>query len=617
MLPSGLLEAASRFNVLSARPALMEPDFQFIQGSQGHFSLDWEGGTEFNFAYRPLEGSRRRIIDRTFLQHFFGGFGITDWFSVALDMPVAWNLHFQDPVPDNAPGFTNNFDLGDLKLAAKLNILLRYKKPVGLAFVPYLHIPTGNPGHFMGDESILGGGIFALDAEFAKRFVLAFNTGFEVTEGITFSNVQLSPAQLLIGAGAILRVIPDRLDINLEMKGRTPFGHLFADEEETPIEILGGMEWRSSRGLAIGGGMGVGVVYGVGVPAFRGLMRVSYAPLREESRQKRKTLQELKYGVETPPAVEWAVFDLKAKCPERAEEFDPKVHDPGCSKYYELSQLASLSLKCPSRLEDFDPKVHDAGCPKVYELRRDLTEEEYATVYVLAAQGLAGRCPDDPATFDPAKHDQACPKFFEIKQTVSLVARCPERPDDFDPNLHDADCPKVFTLRQDLAKRDIQAIRVLSQSDADQDGILDIADRCPRVFGIAAAHGCPEAELLFKQGQILTMRVPITFAYNKGELTPSIGRSLNEVAEVMINHPEIKIVRIEGHADSRGSARGNLKISLRRAEMVKRFLIRCGVAPARLKAIGIGEAKPIASNKTAAGRAKNRRATVLVLELVQ
>jgi len=82
---------------------------------------------------------------------------------------------------------------------------------------------------------------------------------------------------------------------------------------------------------------------------------------------------------------------------------------------------------------------------------------------------------------------------------------------------------------------------------------------------------------------------------------------LNNVAEVMNAHPEIKQFRVEGHTDDQGGDDYNLNLSERRAKMVVKYLISKGVAPERLVAKGYGESRPIDTNKTKEGRANNRR----------
>ncbi|HKO93032.1 MAG TPA: OmpA family protein, partial [Polyangiaceae bacterium] len=76
---------------------------------------------------------------------------------------------------------------------------------------------------------------------------------------------------------------------------------------------------------------------------------------------------------------------------------------------------------------------------------------------------------------------------------------------------------------------------------------------------------------------------------------------------LLTDHPELELINIEGHTDSSGSARGNLKLSRERAAAVVAWLVRHGVAAQRLKSEGFGASVPIDTNDTAEGRSHNRR----------
>jgi outer membrane protein OmpA-like peptidoglycan-associated protein len=82
---------------------------------------------------------------------------------------------------------------------------------------------------------------------------------------------------------------------------------------------------------------------------------------------------------------------------------------------------------------------------------------------------------------------------------------------------------------------------------------------------------------------------------------------LDRVAEVLLEHPEAGRVIIEGHTDGKSGAAYNLKLSQRRAEAVRDYLVKKGLAKDRLEPKGYGHTKPVADNKTAEGREKNRR----------
>jgi OOP family OmpA-OmpF porin len=104
----------------------------------------------------------------------------------------------------------------------------------------------------------------------------------------------------------------------------------------------------------------------------------------------------------------------------------------------------------------------------------------------------------------------------------------------------------------------------------------------------------------------------VNFAFNKADLTAESRPVLDGVAAGLKNHPRVK-VEIQGHTDSVGADAYNLKLSQRRAESVRAYLISDGVSDEQLVAKGYGESQPIASNKTDEGRAKNRRVVMYVL----
>ena len=96
------------------------------------------------------------------------------------------------------------------------------------------------------------------------------------------------------------------------------------------------------------------------------------------------------------------------------------------------------------------------------------------------------------------------------------------------------------------------------------------------------------------------------FEVNKTIIKPVSYGILNEVAQVMKDYPAIT-VRVEGHTDSDGTDDANMVLSQGRSESVMQYLITQGIAANRLTAQGFGESRPIDTNKTAAGKANNRR----------
>lgn len=141
--------------------------------------------------------------------------------------------------------------------------------------------------------------------------------------------------------------------------------------------------------------------------------------------------------------------------------------------------------------------------------------------------------------------------------------------------------------------------------DTDSDGVNDEEDKCPNTAGPASNYGCPE----IKQAVIDKINYAaknIFFATGSAKLLPKSFKPLNEVVKLMTEDATLKL-DIDGHTDSQGKADKNQTLSENRAVAVKAYLVSKGIDESRLVSTGYGMDKPVADNKTAAGRAKNRR----------
>lgn len=141
--------------------------------------------------------------------------------------------------------------------------------------------------------------------------------------------------------------------------------------------------------------------------------------------------------------------------------------------------------------------------------------------------------------------------------------------------------------------------------DTDKDGVNDEEDKCINEAGPASNFGCPE----IKQEVIEKINIAaknIFFATGSSKLLPKSYKSLNDVAKIMAADASLKL-DIDGHTDNTGTADKNQSLSESRAAAVKAYLAGKGVDESRMTAAGHGADQPVADNKTAAGRAKNRR----------
>ena len=154
--------------------------------------------------------------------------------------------------------------------------------------------------------------------------------------------------------------------------------------------------------------------------------------------------------------------------------------------------------------------------------------------------------------------------------------------------------------------------------DSDGDGVADKLDKCPNTPAgtVVDGAGCP----LVAPAPIVTEKVIVTEADRKvvkqaiKDLEFDLGKatiraksypSLNRVANLLVT--KNFSLKLAGHTDNTGSADLNMRLSKDRAESVKAYLVSQGANASRIEATGYGKNQPIATNKTAAGRQKNRR----------
>ena len=144
--------------------------------------------------------------------------------------------------------------------------------------------------------------------------------------------------------------------------------------------------------------------------------------------------------------------------------------------------------------------------------------------------------------------------------------------------------------------------------DTDGDGVLDKDDECPEEAGPASNNGCPEVTQEV-QTQLNDFAKTILFDLGKATIKPESADVLDNIVKVLNEFKKAKF-SVEGYTDSTGNKAKNIKLSEARANSVKDYLVAKGIAADRLSAKGFGPEKPVADNKTKAGREQNRRVEI-------
>lgn len=230
---------------------------------------------------------------------------------------------------------------------------------------------------------------------------------------------------------------------------------------------------------------------------------------------------------------------------------------------------------CPNDPEDFDAYEDADGCPEDQDQDGD------------GIADTVDACPVEPEDADSFQDDDGCPELDnDVDGIVDAADRCPNEPEDIDGHADEDGCPDL---------------------DNDGDNIPDATDRCPNEPGPVDEGGCPR---VYQDVEVtstgIVIRQTIYFETNRAVIRERSFPILQTVAQVMRDFPDVT-VEIQGHTDSRGGDEHNLRLSQERAESVRQYLIQQGIADGRMTARGYGEARPIDSNRTNAGRSANRR----------
>jgi outer membrane protein OmpA-like peptidoglycan-associated protein len=236
--------------------------------------------------------------------------------------------------------------------------------------------------------------------------------------------------------------------------------------------------------------------------------------------------------------------------------------------------------KCPDDPEDKDGFEDEDGCPDIDNDADGIKD-------------IVDKCPNDPEDIDHFQDEDGCPDLDnDADGLADKVDQCPNDAEDKDGFEDDDGCPDV---------------------DNDKDSFADKDDKCPNEFGVAP-DGCPKkyVNVVVTQTKI-EIKQTIFIEINKATNNSDSIALHNQVAQALKDNPTIK-VEIQGHTDSVGNDKFNLKLSQKRAESVRTYLIKQGITSDRMTAKGYGENVPIADNRTGDGRAQNRRVEFVITE---
>lgn len=547
-------------------------------------------GAKFSFSYAndPLvyeavlgdSSSETFSIVRTQFRATAGfSVGILDWLAVFVGLPL--DLYMGDDV-DAGPlplQRASGGGFGDFYLGLRAHLLGGGDDDLlSLGIQASLTAPTGRSGSYRGDN-FLSFHPELLAAIDASVLTVTANLGLRIREDEVFGTAEADNRvrvgdQATYALGVALPVLGEGslggsndagvgFTVHAQVWGATSLASFF-DREESPTELLGGVTLEHRSGFIGSLSASTGISRGLGSPDARVTLSLAYQTRIRTTPPRRPRPRFVDRDGD-------GLVDQRDGCPTEAEDDDGFQDEDGCPDNDNDNDRVPDSVdECPLDAEDRDGYEDRDGCPDPDNDGDGLSD-------------LDDRCPNQAEDVDGFEDQNGCPE--------------PDNDMDEIPDVRDR-CPNLAGLAAAWGCPD---------TDRDEDGIVDRLDNCPDEVGSAANQGCRVRQRVVIRETRLEILDKVYFDTNSATIQSRSHRLLDNVAQVVRNHPEIPMVRIEGHTDDQGDDGYNLGLSQRRAEAVVAYLVSGGVDAARLLARGFGETRPIGPNDTAAARGANRR----------
>ena len=532
----------------------------------GHLKLDvgfWLGYANDPLTVRVGDDRERlgALVSDRIGADLVASLGVGRRFEVGLTAPLILSQSDDLGMLSVSSGSLSSFGLGDVTLTPKVALL---DGSVAVAVAAAIGLPTSGGASYFGDGGVTASPALLIGHRAGALRLLA-NLGYRVRPTAAMSGLAIDD-ELFARAGLGYRA--GKADLMAEFSFATPAAAPLDDYNGNHAEARGGVGVDVVPGIRVFAAAGLGLAAGFGTPDWRalgGLWFGSKEPAGE---------------VAGPRDTDGdGIVDPLDKCVAEPETVNSYQDDDGCPDDPDPDHDGMIGDDdaCPTEPETKNSFQDKDGCPDA--------------VPDTDGDGLsdpADSCPTKPEDADGYEDDDGCPDEDNDADTVlDAVDRCPSEAGVVD----NGGCP---------------------DGDRDGDTVVDRLDNCPDEPGTVKNFGCKDKQLVVFKGGTIELLDVVYFKTNKAIIEKRSFKLLRNVASVITAHPEIKKVTVEGHTDTQGDDAYNKDLSQRRAAAVVEMLVANGVDGSMLEAIGYGEERPIADNRTKKGRAKNRRVEFVV-----
>ncbi|MDP3274900.1 MAG: OmpA family protein [Deltaproteobacteria bacterium] len=302
----------------------------------------------------------------------------------------------------------------------------------------------------------------------------------------------------------------------------------------------------------------------------------------------------------------------------------PAQSSPSTPQDADLDGVDDAHDQCPAEPAGPTPDAQRAGCP-AQDRDHDGTRDDL------------DQCPEEPAGAHPdpqragcplpdRDHDgypdasDFCPDLPEGREGVPDRPGCPAVARDTDGDgVADSEdlCPRVAVgPRPDPTRAGCPQL-----ADRDGDSVADLVDACPDEVGVPGRNprrnGCPRSRRFSVEGSEDWVSDPVFFTVGNPRVQTRSVRTVRAALQALGEMPQLRRIRVEGHADERGTPERNMELSVARARNVYDWLIAHGIDAARLTFEGRGDRQPMFRDHTSEAWSMNRRVEFHITEFAE
>ena len=567
-----------------------DPRDPILVNRPGRF-VQWEGyvGSIWEYASAPLvwvpaDGDPQAVVDKIVAMNLSAGLAVHDRVRLQVGAPI----FYASTGVDGA----NGASMGDLRLGGTVAIVRQQNLGFGLAVSPWVDVPTGNDEIYLGNSGLAGGASVGATQEF-ERITLSGDLGVQLNPQVDLVNV--SGSDSLIAGAAVGYLFTDSFGATLEGRLLPAFTKSTEAWTTSPGEAILSGRKRWDNGLHVDLGGAKAITPGVGAANYRVFAGLGWGQLYSDRDTDRDGIIDREDACVNEPETANQYKD-KDGCPDQLAQVDIRVTLDG--QPFAGAELRVKGPESEQLVGRVDRSTH-TGRPG----DKWVGIASWGSCY--GGRGKAEVVEGPNSIEVPLSRDREGTVSVTVKREGAPVADASVRVQ----SIKNEECGTNEVVRTDAEGKALVRLgageHVVIIEAADSAAVrreLTIADKDEKVISLSLAPA--KAKLDAKRIVILDV---VLFETGAATILPASFPLLDEVAGILLNNPQVKQVRVEGHTDDRGNDKMNLTLSQERAASVRAWLIQHGVAEDRLVSEGYGETRPIDSNKTKPGQAKNRR----------